>query len=64
MPGRVGLVQAAGQNGDGRGPDSQRTAVRGGINAVSAARDDDPALLGEIGGDLARDVLAVPGGGP
>jgi hypothetical protein len=35
-----------------------------GFHGLRAAGDDDPAPLGEVGGDLAGDVTAVPGGGP
>ena len=61
---RVGIIDAAGQDRDGERPGGQRAAVGGGVDAVRAARDDRPASLAEVGGDLAGHVRAVPGGGP
>jgi hypothetical protein len=60
----VGGIDAARQHRN-RGPThGQRRPMRGTVDAVGRPGDDAPPLLGQIGGELGRDVVAVAGAGP
>lgn len=57
-------VEPAGENGD-RGPARRQCRpVRSAVDPVRPSRDDRDTPVGQPGGDLDGDVLAVTGGGP
>ena len=62
MRGRVGAVDAAGQDGDGRAAGEEGTAVRRLVDAVGEAADDGVAHGGEVAAQLGRLLGAVAGG--
>ena len=63
VPGRVGTVQPAGQDGDRVSARGEHALVRGTFDAVGATGDDDPFLIGKTCRQLAGDVLAIGGRG-
>jgi hypothetical protein len=60
----IGEVDPAGQHRDRDSFRGQGATVRGGVHAVSPARDDGPAPLAEVGGEFPGQVAAVSGRGP
>lgn len=63
MAGRVEAIQTADHDGEGLPAGGERGSVCGGVDAVGAAGHDDPLGMGHLGGELARNVLAVTRGG-
>ena len=63
IAGWVEAIQAADHDGEGLPACGECGSVCGGVDAVGAAGHDDPLSMGQIGGEFARDVLAVTSGG-
>ena len=63
MGGRVGPVDTAGQDGDGRAAGEECAAVSGLVNAVGESADDGVAHGCEVAAQLGCLLGAVAGGG-